>query len=305
MSHSGTDAKLFERANMITFILFDQVLGLPVVLAVLAQYPIAKAAKELGVGETCLKSACRQANIKRWPHRAMQSVAKLSIDNQYSGVSITLPCMALGISHHHQPLMLSCFCVQCATSSPAMNIMCHHQYCLQRSKFLYREPHKSTCMSLCAGDDSLQTMSAGVAHEHFCICVLYQSCCLCRLCCACNGFPFYSGLHRSLVICQAWHTRFKDASIRLLYNSIVDQQLFICICRCARRRLIACDWVCLCLVSFARLARRSIKKSMSRGELLLLGCVYSEERMAPLKERKGLVSSNSQISHFSNSLTQQ
>ena len=66
---------------------FEQVLGLPVVLAVLAQYPIAKAAKELGVGETCLKSACRQANIKRWPHRAMQSVAKLSIDNQYSGVS--------------------------------------------------------------------------------------------------------------------------------------------------------------------------------------------------------------------------
>lgn len=66
-----------------------QVLGLPVVLAVLAQYPIAKAAKELGVGETCLKSACRQANIKRWPHRAMQSVAKLSIDNQYSGVSMT------------------------------------------------------------------------------------------------------------------------------------------------------------------------------------------------------------------------
>ena len=64
-----------------------QVLVLPVVLAVLAQYPIAKAAKELGVGETCLKSACRQANIKRWPHRAMQSVAKLSIDNQYSGVS--------------------------------------------------------------------------------------------------------------------------------------------------------------------------------------------------------------------------
>ncbi len=64
-----------------------QVLGLPIVLAVLAQYPIAKAAKELGVGETCLKSACRQANIKRWPHRAMQSVAKLSIDNQYSGVS--------------------------------------------------------------------------------------------------------------------------------------------------------------------------------------------------------------------------
>ncbi|KAL3135519.1 hypothetical protein ABBQ38_005999 [Trebouxia sp. C0009 RCD-2024] len=63
-----------------------KVLGLPIVLAVLAQYPIAKAAKELGVGETCLKSACRQANIKRWPHRAMQSVAKLSIDNQYSGV---------------------------------------------------------------------------------------------------------------------------------------------------------------------------------------------------------------------------
>jgi len=62
------------------------VLGLPIVLAVLAQYPIAKAARELGVGETCLKSACRQANIKRWPHRAMQSVAKLSIDNQYSGV---------------------------------------------------------------------------------------------------------------------------------------------------------------------------------------------------------------------------
>lgn len=65
-----------------------QVLGLPIVLAVLAQYPIAKAAKELGVGETCLKSACRQANIKRWPHRAMQSVAKLSIDNQYSGVRV-------------------------------------------------------------------------------------------------------------------------------------------------------------------------------------------------------------------------
>ena len=61
-------------------------------LAVLAQYPIAKAAKELGVGETCLKSACRQANIKRWPHRAMQSVAKLSIDHQYSGVSRTVPC---------------------------------------------------------------------------------------------------------------------------------------------------------------------------------------------------------------------
>ncbi|DBA66789.1 TPA: hypothetical protein ACH3X2_001931 [Trebouxia sp. C0005] len=63
-----------------------KVLALPIVLAVLAQYPIAKAARELGVGETCLKSACRQANIKRWPHRAMQSVAKLSIDNQYSGV---------------------------------------------------------------------------------------------------------------------------------------------------------------------------------------------------------------------------
>lgn len=64
-----------------------QVLGMPIVLAVLAQYPIAKAAKELGVGETCLKSACRAAQIKRWPHRAMQSVAKLSIDGQYSGVS--------------------------------------------------------------------------------------------------------------------------------------------------------------------------------------------------------------------------
>ena len=65
-----------------------QVLGMPIVLAVLAQYPIAKAAKELGVGETCLKSACRAASIKRWPHRAMQSVAKLSIDGQYSGVSL-------------------------------------------------------------------------------------------------------------------------------------------------------------------------------------------------------------------------
>lgn len=70
-----------------------QVLGLPIVLAVLAQYPIAKAARELGVGETCLKSACRQANIKRWPHRAMQSVAKLSIDNQYSGVRPELECL--------------------------------------------------------------------------------------------------------------------------------------------------------------------------------------------------------------------
>lgn len=73
-------------------------LGLPIVLAVLAQYPIAKAAKELGVGETCLKSACRQANIKRWPHRAMQSVAKLSIDNQYSGVRVIGHCSMLHVS---------------------------------------------------------------------------------------------------------------------------------------------------------------------------------------------------------------
>jgi len=79
------------------------VLGLPIVLAVLAQYPIAKAARELGVGETCLKSACRQANIKRWPHRAMQSVAKLSIDNQYSGVRPELELL-----FHLLKTMLSC-----------------------------------------------------------------------------------------------------------------------------------------------------------------------------------------------------
>lgn len=76
---------------------------MPMVLAVLAQFPIAKAAKELGIGETCLKSACRAANIKRWPHRAMQSVAKLSIDNQYSGVRLFPVCP------QRLDVMLNCF----------------------------------------------------------------------------------------------------------------------------------------------------------------------------------------------------
>ena len=85
-------------------------LGLPIVLAVLAQYPIAKAAKELGVGETCLKSACRQANIKRWPHRAMQSVAKLSIDNQYSGVRAVIDlCSMLHVSYVAIIVSATCF----------------------------------------------------------------------------------------------------------------------------------------------------------------------------------------------------
>ena len=86
-----------------------QVLGMPIVLAVLAQYPIAKAAKELGVGETCLKSACRAASIKRWPHRAMQSVAKLSIDGQYSGVSLCLDLSTVTcklVSSQHQEVVL-------------------------------------------------------------------------------------------------------------------------------------------------------------------------------------------------------
>ena len=79
-------------------------------LAVLAQYPIAKAAKELGVGETCLKSACRQANIKRWPHRAMQSVAKLSIDNQYSGVRAVIDlCSMLHVSYVAIIASATCF----------------------------------------------------------------------------------------------------------------------------------------------------------------------------------------------------
>ena len=81
---------------------------MPIVLAVLAQYPIAKAAKELGVGETCLKSACRAAQIKRWPHRAMQSVAKLSIDGQYSGVSWSTTCSELLFSCLDHSLPLCC-----------------------------------------------------------------------------------------------------------------------------------------------------------------------------------------------------